>query len=72
MTTNTKIIDGVTTVEVHDQVFTDSVLTEDTLDWFSPLRLRLTLWYVGAFSLVLILFSAGVYYFIERIQCSMN
>ena len=32
-----------------------------------PLRMRLTLWYVGAFSVVLILFSVGVYFFVERI-----
>lgn len=32
----------------------------------SPLRVRLTLWYVGAFSVVLILFSTGVYFFVER------
>jgi peptidoglycan/LPS O-acetylase OafA/YrhL len=29
--------------------------------------MRLMLWYVGAFSVVLILFSAGVYFFVERI-----
>jgi heavy metal sensor kinase len=28
--------------------------------------MRLTLWYVGAFSVVLILFSTGVYFFVER------
>src|SRR5690348_3291367 len=33
----------------------------------SLLRMRLTLWYVGAFSVVLILFSTGVYFFVERI-----
>jgi len=33
----------------------------------SSLRMRLTLWYVGAFSVVLILFSAGVYFFVEHI-----
>lgn len=33
----------------------------------SPLRMRLTFWYVGAFSLVLIVFSAGVYFLIEGI-----
>ena len=33
---------------------------------FSSLRARLTLWYVGAFSLVLILFSLGVFFFVER------
>jgi hypothetical protein len=34
VTTNTNLIDGVTTVEIHDQVFTDGALTEDTLDWY--------------------------------------
>jgi heavy metal sensor kinase len=29
--------------------------------------MRLTLWYVGAFSVALILFSVGVYFFVERI-----
>src|SRR5207245_377747 len=33
----------------------------------SSLRARLTLWYVSAFSLVLIGFSAGVYFFVEGI-----
>jgi len=33
----------------------------------SPLRMRLTLWFVGAFSVVLIVFSLGVYFFVERI-----
>src|SRR5947199_3746860 len=33
----------------------------------SPLRTRLTIWYVGAFSVVLILFSGGVYFFVKRI-----
>jgi len=33
----------------------------------SPLRLRLTVWYVGAFSVVLVLFSIGVYFFVARI-----
>jgi len=32
-----------------------------------PLRLRLTLWYVGAFSAVLLLFSAGIYFFVQNI-----
>ena len=32
----------------------------------SPLRMRLTLWYVGAFSVVLVLFSTGVYFFVKR------
>jgi two-component system, OmpR family, sensor kinase len=33
----------------------------------SPLRMRLTLWYVGAFSVALILFSTAVYFFVEQI-----
>lgn len=33
----------------------------------SPLRTRLTLWYVGAFSVVLILFSGGVYFVVKRV-----
>ena len=33
---------------------------------FSSLRTKLTLWYLGTFCLVLILFSAGVYFFVER------
>jgi hypothetical protein len=35
VTHNTKIIDGFTCVEVHDLVFTDGELTEDTLDWYA-------------------------------------
>jgi len=35
VTHNTRVILGVTCVEVHDTVFTDGVLTEDTLDWFA-------------------------------------
>lgn len=33
----------------------------------SPLRMRLTLWYAGTLSVVLILFSLGVYFFAQRI-----
>ena len=33
---------------------------------FSSLRVRLTLWYLCAFTAVLILFSAGVYFFVDR------
>ena len=33
----------------------------------SSLRMRLTLWYVGAFSVVFIVFSAGVYFFVEQL-----
>ena len=32
VTHNTRVILGVTCVEVHDSVFTNGVLTEDTLD----------------------------------------
>jgi two-component system, OmpR family, sensor kinase len=32
----------------------------------SSLRMRLTIWYAGAFSVVLILFSLGVYYVVKR------
>jgi len=46
VTTNTKLIDGVTCVEVHDQVFTDGELTEDTLDWFAQDK-EGNVWYFG-------------------------
>src|SRR5205807_6525009 len=46
VTSNTKLIDGVTTVEVHDSVFTDGVLTEDTLDWYAQ-DLQGNVWYFG-------------------------
>lgn len=46
VTTNTKVIDGVTTVEVHDQVFTDGNLTEDTLDWYAQDKDG-NVWYFG-------------------------
>jgi len=46
VTTNTKLIDGVTCVEVHDQVFTDGELTEDTLDWFAQDK-QGNVWYFG-------------------------
>jgi hypothetical protein len=46
VTTNTKLIDGVTCVEVHDQVFTDGSLTEDTLDWFAQDK-EGNVWYFG-------------------------
>jgi hypothetical protein len=46
VTTNTKLIDGVTCVEVHDQVFTDGALTEDTLDWFAQDK-QGNVWYFG-------------------------
>jgi hypothetical protein len=46
VTTNTKLIDGVTCVEVHDQVFTDGELSEDTLDWFAQDKDG-NVWYFG-------------------------
>lgn len=46
VTTNTKLIDGVNCVEVHDQVFTDGELTEDTLDWFAQDKDG-NVWYFG-------------------------
>jgi hypothetical protein len=46
VTTRTKIIDGVTTVEVHDHVFTDGQLTEDTLDWYAQDK-EGNVWYFG-------------------------
>jgi hypothetical protein len=46
VTTNTKLIDGVTCVEVHDQVFTDGALSEDTLDWFAQDKAG-NVWYFG-------------------------
>ena len=46
VTSNTKIIEGVTGVEVHDQVFTDGQLTEDTLDWFAQDKDG-NVWYLG-------------------------
>jgi hypothetical protein len=46
VTPNTKLIDGVTCVEVHDQVFTDGELTEDTLDWFAQDKGG-NVWYFG-------------------------
>jgi hypothetical protein len=32
---------------------------------FDSVRLRLTLWYVGALSVILIAFSAAIYIFVE-------
>jgi len=46
VTHNTRVIQGVTCVEVHDSVFTDGVLTEDTLDWFAQDRDG-NVWYFG-------------------------
>ena len=46
VTHNTRVILGVTCVEVHDSVFTDGALTEDTLDWFAQDRDG-NVWYFG-------------------------
>lgn len=46
VTHNTKVIDGVTCVEVRDTVFEDGVLTEDTLDWFAQDKAG-NVWYFG-------------------------
>ena len=46
VTHNTKQILGVTTVEVHDTVFTNGAVTEDTLDWFAQDKTG-NVWYLG-------------------------
>src|SRR5262249_4627544 len=46
VTHNTVRILGIPTVEVHDSVFTDGQLTEDTLDWFAQ-DLQGNVWYFG-------------------------
>ena len=46
VTHNTRLIDGVTCVEVHDSVFSDGELTEDTLDWFAQDKDG-NVWYFG-------------------------
>ena len=46
VTRDTRVIDGVTCVEVHDSVFTDGELTEDTLDWFAQDKDG-NVWYFG-------------------------
>jgi hypothetical protein len=46
VTRNTRVIAGVTCVEVHDSVFTDGALTEDTLDWFAQ-DMDGNVWYFG-------------------------
>lgn len=46
VTRNTKVILGVTCVEVRDTVFTDGKLTEDTLDWFAQDKDG-NVWYFG-------------------------
>ncbi|MFL5820666.1 MAG: hypothetical protein ACJ76S_08290 [Solirubrobacteraceae bacterium] len=46
VTSDTKVVDGVTTRVVRDQVFTNNVLTEDTLDYFAQDK-QGTVWYLG-------------------------
>src|SRR5262249_10889032 len=46
VTHNTRVILGVTCVEVHDTVTVDGELTEDTLDWFAQDRDG-NVWYFG-------------------------
>jgi hypothetical protein len=46
VTHDTRVIDGVTCVQVHDSVYTDGVLTEDTLDFFAQDR-EGNVWYFG-------------------------
>ncbi len=45
-TSSTKVILGVTCIEVHDQVWLDDVLIEDTLDWFAQDATG-NVWYFG-------------------------
>jgi hypothetical protein len=46
VTHNTKVILGVTCVEVHDTVFLDGDLEEDTLDWYAQDK-NTNVWYFG-------------------------
>ena len=46
VTHNTKVILGVTCAEVRDTVYSDGVLTEDTLDWFAQDTAG-NVWYFG-------------------------
>jgi hypothetical protein len=46
VTHNTKVIQGVTCVEVHDTVFRGGVLAEDTLDWYAQDKDG-NVWYFG-------------------------
>jgi hypothetical protein len=46
ITHNTRVIDGVTCVEVHDSVYTNDALSEDTLDWFAQDKSG-NVWYFG-------------------------
>lgn len=46
VTHNTRVIDGVICVEVHDSVYMNDELTEDTLDWFAQDK-EGNVWYFG-------------------------
>ena len=46
VTFKTRVILGVTCVEVHDSVFLDGALAEDTLDWFAQDKAG-NVWYFG-------------------------
>jgi hypothetical protein len=46
VTSSTKVIIGVTTIVVHDQVWNDGDLVEDTFDWYAEDR-RGNVWYFG-------------------------
>jgi hypothetical protein len=46
VTHKTKVIMGVTCTEVHDVVYLDGVLAEDTLDWYAQDR-QGNVWYFG-------------------------
>lgn len=46
VTFKTRVILGVTCVEVHDSVFLDGALAEDTLDWFAQDKTG-NVWYFG-------------------------
>lgn len=46
ITHNTRVIDGVTCVEVRDTVYTNGAVSEDTLDWFAQDKDG-NVWYFG-------------------------
>jgi len=46
VTSDTKVILGVTCIVVHDQVYLDGELIEDTLDWFAQ-DMDGNVWYMG-------------------------
>ena len=46
VTHDTRVIEGVTTTVVHDRVFTDGELTEDTFDWYAQDKDG-NVWYFG-------------------------